>query len=321
MSEQPPSQGTAPVARLQEVTKRFGFLVAVSAVDLEVAPGQILGLLGHNAAGKTTLMKVLLGILAPSTGRVRLLGQDPRGASGARVRRRVGYLPENVAFYEQLTGAEVLGFFADLKGIGRRHCRPVLEEVGLWQASGRKVRTYSKGMRQRLGLAQALLGEPELLLLDEPTVGLDPQATREFYQRLETLRERGTTVILSSHILAEVEDHADTLAIMGRGRVLATGGLRDLRWRTGLRLRIEIFGTELEPLRETLETMEGVAAETADHGLTVLCSEDQKLAVLRRVSAAGDRVRDFEMAPPTLADIYSHFGLADEPAATSGSRP
>ena len=321
MTVQAASDAIAPVAGFQEVTKRFGSLVAVNAVDLEVAPGQILGLLGHNAAGKTTLMKMLLGILAPTAGRVRLLNQDPRGASGARVRRRVGYLPENVAFYEHLTGAEVLEFFADLQGVDRAHGRTALTEVGLADAAGRKVRTYSKGMRQRLGLAQALLGEPELMLLDEPTVGLDPQATRELYQRLEHLRERGTTIILSSHILAEVEDHADTLAIMGQGRILATGGLRELRWRTGLRLRIEVFGTNLETLKTTLAALNGVEAETADHGLSILCREDQKLAVLHRVADAGEQVQDFEMVAPTLADIYSHFGLADEPAAASGGQP
>jgi Cu-processing system ATP-binding protein len=308
-----------PAADLAGVSKRFDGVTAVTGVDLAVPRGQILGLLGHNAAGKTTLMKMLLGILTPSGGRVRLLGQDPRGASGAHVRRRVGYLPENVAFYEQLTGTEVLGFFADLKGVDRHRCAPVLEEVGLGHAAGRKVRTYSKGMRQRLGLAQALLGEPELLLLDEPTVGLDPQATREFYRRLDSLRARGTTVILSSHILAEIEDHADTLAIMGRGQLLATGDLRELRRRTGLRLGIEVFGTGLDRLQRELNGLEGVSALAAEHGLSVACGEDHKLAVLHAVAAAGETVTDFEMAPPTLADIYSHFGLADHAASHPGS--
>lgn len=301
---------TTPVAEIRGVTKRFESLVAVNDVDLEVAPGQILGLLGHNAAGKTTMMKMLLGILSPSAGSIRLLGENPRGASGAKVRRQVGYLPENVAFYEQLTGGEVLGFYADLKAVDRRHCRPVLESVGLWEAAGRKVRTYSKGMRQRLGLAQALLGEPRLLMLDEPTVGLDPRASLDLYARLEELRDRGTTVILSSHILAEVEDHADNVAIMGQGRLLAQGDLRELRRRTGLRLRIEVFGRDLDELLRAIKEMGGVDAEATDNGLAVLCGDDQKLAVLHKVAEAGDRVTDFEMAPPTLADIYSHFGLA-----------
>jgi Cu-processing system ATP-binding protein len=306
------------MASLQGVTKRFGTLAAVQGVDLEVPPGRILGLLGHNAAGKTTVMKMLLGILAPSAGTVRLLGADPRGAEGARIRRRVGYLPENVAFYEQLTGGEVLGFYGDLKGVGARHCREVLDSVGLAEAAERKVRTYSKGMRQRLGLAQALLGEPHLLMLDEPTVGLDPQATRDLYARLEELRDRGTTVILSSHILAEVEDHADSLAIMGAGRLLATGDLRELRRRTGLRLRIRVVGRELEGLRAELQALEGVEAEASDDGLAVLCGDQHKLAVLHRVAAAGDRVSDFDMQPPTLADIYTHFGLA---AGEPGPQP
>ncbi|KPV41228.1 hypothetical protein AN478_04900 [Thiohalorhabdus denitrificans] len=308
-AEQPES----PAAELEGVGKRFGRVEAVRAMDLAIPRGRILGLLGHNAAGKTTVMKMLLGILAPTTGRVRLLGGEPRGAEGARIRRRVGYLPENVAFYDQLTGAEVLAFYADLKGVDRRRCGPMLEEMGLAHAAHRKVRTYSKGMRQRLGLAQALLGEPDLLLLDEPTVGLDPQATEEFYARLEDLRARGTTVILSSHILAEIEDRADTLAILGRGHLLAQGDLRDLRRRTGLQLRIRISGTGLGDLRDELTALTGVAAEADDTGLTVTCGEEQKLAVLQRATAA-EHVTDVDMTPPSLADIYTHFGLTGEGA-------
>ncbi|MFP4560656.1 MAG: ABC transporter ATP-binding protein [Thiohalorhabdus sp.] len=307
-------QPESPAAELEGVGKRFGRLEAVREMDLTIPRGRILGLLGHNAAGKTTVMKMLLGILAPTTGRVRLLGGEPRGAEGARIRRRVGYLPENVAFYDQLTGAEVLAFYADLKGVDRHQCGAMLEEMGLAHAADRKVRTYSKGMRQRLGLAQALLGEPDLLMLDEPTVGLDPQATEELYARLGALRAGGTTVILSSHILAEIEDRADTLAILGRGQLLAQGGLRELRRRTGLRLRIRVHGEGLGGLKAALAAMEGVTAEPDGTGLTVTCGEKRKLAVLREVTAAGERVQDVDMAPPSLPDIYSHFGLAGEGA-------
>ncbi|MFA9460047.1 ABC transporter ATP-binding protein [Thiohalorhabdus sp. Cl-TMA] len=307
-------EGTEAVAaELAGVSKRFGDTEAVRELDLHVPKGRILGLIGHNAAGKTTVMKMLLGILTPTTGRVRLLGREPRGAEGAQTRRRVGYLPENVAFYDQLTGAEVLGFFADLKGVGRRRCREVLAGVGLERAGDRKVRTYSKGMRQRLGLAQALLGEPDMLLLDEPTVGLDPQATEEFYARLEELRSRGATIILSSHILAEIEERADTLAILGHGRLLAEGNLRALRQRAGLRIRIRVRGRDLGGLRDTLNALENVGAEGDGDGLRVTCGEAQKLTVLERVTAT-ETVSDVEVAPPSLADIYSHFGLAGEGA-------
>ncbi|WP_312359874.1 ABC transporter ATP-binding protein, partial [Stutzerimonas balearica] len=170
---------------IQGVSQRYGSMTVLHDLHLSLGEGEVLGLFGHNGAGKTTSMKLILGLLAPSVGEVRVLGRAP---ADPQVRRQLGYLPENVTFYPQLSGRETLRHFSRLKGAALGQVDELLEQVGLIHAADRRVKTYSKGMRQRLGLAQALLGEPRLLLLDEPTVGLDPIATGDLYRLIDTLR-------------------------------------------------------------------------------------------------------------------------------------
>lgn len=220
---------THPVIEMASVGKRFGKLAALNDVSLRLGEGEVLGLMGHNGAGKSTSMKLILGLIRPSSGELRVFGHDPSGAEANDLRLRLGYLPENVQFYEQLSGREVLRYFAKLKRVGHGVVDTLLERVGLTHAMHRRVKTYSKGMRQRLGLAQALIGEPRLMLLDEPTVGLDPMATRDFYAMVDELRGRGVSVILCSHVLPGVERHIDRAAILGQGRMLASGSIDELR--------------------------------------------------------------------------------------------
>ena len=163
-----------PIAQWVEVTKRYGPLVAVEDVCLALRPGEVTALVGHNGAGKTTLIKLLLGLIRPSAGRVEVQGQDPAGRGGAQARRTLGFLPENVAFHGAMTAVELMAFYARLKGCSPAGNADLLARVGIAAAARRRVATYSKGMRQRLGIAQALIGEPRLLLFDEPTSGLDP---------------------------------------------------------------------------------------------------------------------------------------------------
>ncbi|MCW8886220.1 MAG: ABC transporter ATP-binding protein, partial [Motiliproteus sp.] len=197
------------IVELERVEKHYQSVHALQGLDLVIQPGEILGLFGHNGAGKTTTIKLILGLIEATKGTVRVFGEDPTLSEARNLRRKLGFLQENVSFYDQLTGLEVLNYFAKLKGVSKKQSRELLHQVGLDHAIKRRVKTYSKGMRQRLGLAQALLGDPKLLLLDEPTVGLDPIATQDFYQRLNQLKERGCTIILCSHVLPGVEKYID----------------------------------------------------------------------------------------------------------------
>ncbi|KAA0010287.1 ABC transporter ATP-binding protein [Billgrantia pellis] len=300
------------VIEFHGVTRRDGDVVRLDALDLTVCEGEVLALLGHNGAGKTTTMKLILGLLSPSEGSISVLGGAPDGAHAETLRRRLGYLPENVSFYEPLSGREVLEFFARLKRVDRRQVDELLEQVGLGAAAKRRVKTYSKGMRQRLGLAQALLGEPRLLLLDEPTTGLDPAATRDFYDTVRRLRERGCTVLLSSHVLPGVEPYIDRALILGGGRRLALGSLETLRAEaalpTTIRARGRLEGADWQRLWSESRIQ---ARPLNGHEVALSVPADAKLAVLRHLTAHPG-VEDVELLPPTLEHLYTHFsaGLA-----------
>ncbi len=207
------------------VTKRYGAATVLNEFSATVPPGRVTGLLGHNGAGKTTLIKLMLGLIRPTTGSLRVLDCEQPGPD---VRSRIGFLPENVAFYGNLTGREVLDYFAQLKKVPCQQCAELLQRVGLEAAAHRPVRTYSKGMRQRLGLAQALLGTPELLVFDEPTTGLDPMATRQFFALIGELRAQHCTIVISSHLLAELEPHIDNAVILREGRLVAQGAISQM---------------------------------------------------------------------------------------------
>lgn len=284
---------------LDQVSKAFGALRAVDEVSFSLADGEIVALVGHNGAGKTTIIKMMLGLIRPTTGIMRILGGVPSDAHGART--RLGYLPENVSFNPMLTGRETLQFYAALKRAQRAQVDELLKRVGLSEAAGQRVRTYSKGMRQRLGLAQALLGKPKVLLLDEPTTGLDPVSRRDFYHLLMELREDGATVLLSSHALSELEGRTDHVIIMSKGKKIADGTLNELRQVARLPTRIRIRLAEGENRTDFTGAWRRVNGRT----LEIDAAPEQKLALVR--SAMGSAVADLDVTPPTLDELYAHF--------------
>ncbi|RLK48817.1 Cu-processing system ATP-binding protein [Alkalispirillum mobile] len=294
------------VVQLQSVDRHFGAVKALQGLDLELKEGEVLGLMGHNGAGKSTTMKLILGLIQPTAGAVRVFGHDPSGGDSAHLRERLGYLPENVSFYEQLSGREVLHYFARLKRVPVRRADELLEEVGLGHAVQRRVRTYSKGMRQRLGLAQALLGQPRLLLMDEPTVGLDPMATRDFYETVDRLRGQGVSIVLCSHVLPGIERHIDRAAILGGGRLLAEGTLDQLRHEAGLPQVIRVRTTDPQGVQRQAEG-EGFSTRAVNgQSVELLTGDDRKLDALRGL-LGGSHIRDLEWEPPTLEHLYVHF--------------
>jgi Cu-processing system ATP-binding protein len=299
-------QMTAAIS-LENVAKHYGALAAVQGVTLELGEGQSVALVGHNGAGKTTLFKLMLGLTRSSHGRVRVLGADPLGADGRRVRLAIGYLPENVVFSNALTGLETLQFYASLKRQPRAECMALLERVGLGHAARKRVATYSKGMRQRLGLAQAVLGAPRLLFLDEPTTGLDPLVRQSFYQLVGDLRDRGVTALLSSHALSELEARIDQVVIMHRGKIVAAGSLDALRNLAGLPVRFRL--TVAENFRaEAIYALAPLATSTtsSDGAIELTCGGGRKMEALRRIAGI-PQILDVSVAEPTLDEIYASF--------------
>ncbi len=291
------------------VHKHYGSLHAVDGVDLCVQRGEIFGLIGHNGAGKSTLFKMMLGLTEPTAGDVLISGVSVRASAFRQTRRSIGYLPEHVVLYDNLDGLETLRFFARLKGVDLALCAPTLERVGLAHARKRPVREYSKGMRQRLGFAQALLGQPQVLFLDEPTNGLDPQAIRDFYASLRELSRQGVTVLITSHILAELQERVERLAIMANGRLQAVGSVAELRAQTDMPLQFlaQVAGTALVAAQLQVLRLPGVACSSAPGGLRVTAPREQKIAVLAALSSLGAELRDLQVMEPSLEDVFLGF--------------
>ena len=290
--------------RVEGLTKRYGSLTAVDGLSFDVEPGETFALIGPNGAGKTTTLKVLLGLTRPDAGRVAL-GEAGLAPADARARHDLGYVPQRVEFPPGRTVSEVLAFFADLRGLPRSAVGRALDRVGLADHAGRRANELSGGYTQRLSLAQALLGDPALLVLDEPTASLDPEATWEFRSLLEQLRREHKTVILSSHLLSEVERVADRVLILLDGRRVALERLSDLRERQlqASRLRIEL--RESSELAEQVLRREGLAFETlGPRELVVEAANGRSLDVLESLRGAGVSLRTFQLQGPTLEEMF-----------------
>jgi Cu-processing system ATP-binding protein len=296
---------------LSTVTKAFGATRALDAVGFSVAPGERVALLGHNGAGKSTLMKIVLGLIPADSGVIEVCGAAPGSAAA---RKQVAYLPENVAFHPALTGLETLRTYLRLRDEDPGLGMGLLDRVGLGAAARRRIGTYSKGMRQRVGLAQALIGHPRLLVLDEPTSGLDPVSRREFYAMLDELAAEGAAILLSSHALTEVEARTDRIVILSRGQMVANDTLASLRRRAALPTRMQITARE-----GAADAVAGELAAGRRNGVMVdlTCSADEKLGRIGQIAGLGALVEDVEVIPPSLEDIYSHFSRTN----AEGDRP
>ncbi|MDA5093121.1 ABC transporter ATP-binding protein [Aliiroseovarius sp. KMU-50] len=285
---------------IEHVRKDRGNVTVLDDLSLTVSAGERVALLGHNGAGKSTLIKTILGLTPLTAGQISIGGAKP-GSTSAR--RATAYLPEAVSFHPALTGREQLTLFARLDGQAA-DIQGLLERVGLSDAMDRRVGTYSKGMRQRLGLAQVLLGKPKVALLDEPTSGLDPISRQDLYAIIDELAEHGTAVLIASHALTEVEARTDRIAILRKGVKVADDTLESLSAQAGLPTRMRIRATEAQA--DTIAAKMG-GARINGASVEIHCEPDQKMARLRDIAAMGDAVVDIEMTPPRLEDLYRHF--------------
>ena len=288
----PPGEAAGtPAVKTVELTKRFGHTVALAGLSMTVPRGEVFGFLGPNGAGKTTAVKLLLGLLKPTSGQGSLLG---RPIGDLRTRRRIGYLPELFRYQAWLSAAEVLALHCELAPLPRSswkdEIKTALETVGLTDRANDRVGTFSKGMQQRLGLGAALLGEPELVFLDEPTSALDPVGRHDVREIIRGLASRGSAVFLNSHLLSEVEQVCDRVAVVDHGRVIASGTMDELLGGTAVRVRVS--------------------------GLTQ--ADKNRLSRYGRIDDEGDQITfanlDAERVPELVATIISMGGRVYEVA-------
>jgi ABC-type multidrug transport system ATPase subunit len=294
----------AVVIRVDGLVKRYGAITAVNDLSFDVHAGETFALIGPNGAGKTTTLKVLLGLTRPTSGSAAV-GARLLPPHDAHARHDLGYVPQRVEFAPGRTVEEVLGFFAELRGLPRAAVDRALERVGLKAHAKRRASELSGGYTQRLSLGQALLGDPSLLVLDEPTASLDPEATWEFRTLVEQLQREGKTILLSSHLLTEVERIADRVLILVDGRRAALERLADLRARqvAASRLLIEL-GDGGVGAGEVLRRR-GIAFEpVGSHELIVEASDGKGLDALDSLRDAGITLRSFQLQGPTLEEMF-----------------
>jgi ABC-2 type transport system ATP-binding protein len=298
------------------LTKRYGDLTAVDHLDLEVHSGEVFGLLGPNGAGKTTTILMVLGLTEPTEGTVRVTGLDP-ARRPLDVKRIVGYLPDSVGFYESLTGRQNLRYTAKLNGLERdeseAHIEALLGDVGLSEAADAPTGTYSRGMLQRLGLADALVKDPKILILDEPTMAIDPEGVVEILGLIRSLaNERGVTLLLSSHLLNQVQAVCDRVGIFVAGRLIACGRPEDLAESEGpVTVEVGADGSEAD-VRAALSEAPGVIEVTAPNGRVprlwrVTAAATDVPGIVRSVSTSGLGIWHVRRLGVDLADIYHHY--------------
>jgi ABC-2 type transport system ATP-binding protein len=305
----------APV-EARGLLKRYGHVVAVDGVDLTVEAGDVYGYLGPNGAGKTTTLRMLLGLIRPDAGSVRVLGRDPV-AEGARALEGVAGFVEAPAFYPYLTGRKNLELLAAFDGSSRRErtrIDGVLDEVGLLDRGGDRVGGYSQGMRQRLGIAAALLRAPRLLILDEPANGLDPAGIRSMRGLVERLSGEGMTILYSSHLLAEVEEVCNRVAIVDHGRLVYEGRIDELRRSFGEHYVLQ--ASDPARARQLALAARGLEVEPGDGPLRFSVADAAALDALTvELGRAGIGIRSLELEAASLEDLFFRLTETDREAA------
>lgn len=304
------------VIQTRGLTRRFGSLVAVDNLDLTVEEGEIYGFLGPNGAGKTTTINMLLGLVYPTSGSVELFGQDAT-TEIREIHSRIGVLPTHTELYDRLTARKHLAFVTDVKASSDEP-EALLERVGLLDAADRKAKEFSTGMAQRLKLAMALSGDPELLILDEPTTGLDPNGAREMRRIITEENERGATVFFSSHIMEQVQAVCDRVGILRRGELVAEDTIDELRQSIGgtVSMTVDVEG-DAAGITDRLRQVEGVREVTVDAGRLdlVLSNPTAKGPVITETVRAGLTVVDFDVAEESLEDIFASYTTEQGPPA------
>lgn len=314
-----------PVIELKGLTKQYGSFTAVDHLDLAVPEGEVFGLLGPNGAGKSTTILMMIGLTEPTSGSVSVCGIDST-SQPVEVKRKVGYLPEDIGFYDDLSGLENLAYTARLNGLAGeealRKAAEVLERVGLGEQGAKKAGKYSRGMRQRLGLADVLIKDPRVIILDEPTLGLDPAGVREFLQLIAGLsKESGLTVLLSSHHLHQVQQVCDRVGLFVGGKLIADGTVQQLSRKlfpdeqfvieAGISPAADNAGPAADLRRRLEKALSGIEGVVRINGsgdrLQVSCSRDATADIARVIVTSGAGLNYLKKKEYGLDDIYHRY--------------
>jgi len=295
---------------LDGLRKEYADVVALDGVDLTVEEGEVFGFLGPNGAGKSTTINILLDFVRPTAGSAKVLGRDAQEES-ADIGERIGVLPEGYDVYERLNAREHLEFVIESKNADDDP-EALLERVGLEDAIDRRAGGYSKGMKQRLVLAMALVGEPDLLILDEPTTGLDPNGAREMRELIREESERGATIFFSSHILSQVDAVCDTVGILQNGQLIAKDSVEGLRnaVQGGVTLWVTLADPagDVEAVREAVDSLGGPSVtETEGDRVAINCKSTEKMTVLNAIEDAGVTVENFETEDQSLEELFTAY--------------
>ena len=308
-----PGAFTVEVDRL---TKRYKDVTAVDDLSFNIRTGEIFGLLGPNGAGKTTTIKAILSLIHVNSGKIKINGFDIKKKS-IEAKKNIGYLPERVAFYENLTPLQTLRFFCELKGADKAVAKSLIKEVGLEDAINRKVGTFSKGMVQLLGVAQVMIGNPSVYILDEPMAGLDARWVKIIREKIKMLNERGATVLFSSHILSEVETICDRVAIINKGKLIAEDTVANLNKYLRIKPRLEISIPGLNgKIPEVIKDLDGVeAVDAEDDTLFVTCESSVRIQVITTLEKTGLKIEGIKTIEPSLEEAFVKLIATDEGGA------
>jgi len=296
------------VIEINNLLKVYDKVPAVNNLSLRINKGEIFGFLGPNGAGKTTTIKMMLGLVYPQSGNVKINGYDVNNY-GKSLKKFIGYMPEQVAFYNNLTAKQNLEFYAELKNVPKQECVHLINEFGLADSMNKKVGKFSKGMKQRLGMARAILGNPNIIILDEPSSGLDPRGVKLIRDKIKQLGEQGATLFISSHILSEIQAVCTQVGIVDKGRLVAQNDVGSLSKFSMVKAKIFFEVSNMsDKIKQAVEKLQGVERfEIRGKIIEILCDPENRSDVVVKIHKAGAKITNLWTMEPSLEDVFMKY--------------
>jgi ABC-2 type transport system ATP-binding protein len=301
------STNTATI-EVNGLTKTYNHITAVNNISFKVNKGEIFGFLGPNGAGKTTTIKAMLDLIHPNAGTITINGIDIK-SHGKEAKKNIGYMPEKVAFYDNLTALQNLLFYAEIKHATQEECKQLIKEFGLSDTEKKRVGKFSKGMIQRLGMARTILGNPPILILDEPSGGLDPRGVVIIRDKILEMKKKGATIFVSSHILSEIQEICDRVGIINKGILVAQDTVDGLSKKLNLKPQITVtVDTLSQKIENAVKELQGVESVTArKNTLEIICDGAMKAKVILAITNAGGNIQNLQTKEPSLEEVFMRY--------------